>query len=117
MIRYFHLFFSSLIGNKIDFLAWRVWIGIWLFVLSLTVAAFQGSTLVKHVTKFTKDIFSALIALLFIFTAFNKLGKVFKSHPLEVSIIILNPTKRFLISVDNIAFCFSLQLWQFRLSM
>ena len=68
----------------IDFLAWRVWIGIWLLILSLIVAAFQGSILVKFFTKFTKDIFASLIALLFIVTAFEKLGAEFKAHPLQV---------------------------------
>ena len=67
-----------------DILAWRVWIGIWLLVLALVVAAFQGSILVKYFTKFTKDIFASLIALLFIYEAFNKLGKIFKKHPLQV---------------------------------
>ena len=70
--------------QQIDFLAWRVWIGIWLLILSLTVAAFQGSILVKYFTKFTKDIFASLIALLFIVTAFEKLGAEFKAHPLQV---------------------------------
>ena len=69
-----------------DILAWRVWIGIWLLVLALVVAAFQGSILVKYFTKFTKDIFASLIALLFIYEAFNKLGKIFKKHPLQVCI-------------------------------
>ena len=67
----------------IDFLAWRVWIGIWLLILSLIVAAFQGSILVKFFTKFTKDIFASLIALLFIVTAFEKLGAEFRAHPLQ----------------------------------
>ena len=44
---------------------------------------FQGSTLVKFFTKFTKDIFNALVALLFIYEAINKLGKIFKKHPLQ----------------------------------
>ena len=78
-------FADSLEWNGYDVLAWRVWIGIWLLVLALLVACFQGSILVKHFTKFTKDIFSSLIALLFIYEAFNKLGKIFKKHPLQVN--------------------------------
>lgn len=66
----------------IEFLPWRAWIGIWTLIIALVVAGFQGSTLVKHFTKFTKDIFAALVALLFIFEAFNKLFKIFKKHPL-----------------------------------
>ena len=70
--------------SEIDFLSWRLWIGIWLVILVLLIACFQGSILVKHISKFTKDIFASLIALLFIYEAFNKLGKIFKKHPLQV---------------------------------
>ena len=64
------------------FLPWRFWIGLWTFVIALSVAAFEGSTLVRFFTKFTKDIFAGLVALLFIYEAFNKLSKIFKAHPL-----------------------------------
>lgn len=65
-----------------QYLFWRVWIGIWTFVIALVVAGFQGSTLVRYFTKFTKDIFASLVSLLFIYEAFNKLSKIFKDHPL-----------------------------------
>ena len=64
------------------FLPWRFWIGLWTFVIALSVACFEGSTLVRFFTRFTKDIFAGLVALLFIYEAFNKLGKIFKAHPL-----------------------------------
>merc|ERR1712013_329112 len=66
-----------------QFLYWRVWVGIWTFIISLAVAGFQGSTLVRFFTKFTKDIFASLVSLLFIFEAFNKLVKIFRAHPLQ----------------------------------
>ena len=66
-----------------QFLSWRVWIGIWTFVISLVVAGFQGSTMVRFFTKFTKDIFASLVSLLFIYEAFNKLIKIFGKHPLQ----------------------------------
>ena len=65
-----------------QFLFWRVWIGVWVFIIALLVAGFQGSSLVRHFTKFTKDIFASLVALLFIYEAFNKLFKIFRAHPL-----------------------------------
>ena len=64
------------------FLPWRFWIGLWTFVIALSIAAFEGSTLVRFFTRFTKDIFAGLVALLFIYEAFNKLSKIFKAHPL-----------------------------------
>ena len=74
-------FSTTLLPDK--FLFWRVWIGIWVFIISMVVAGLQGSTLVRFFTKFTKDIFAGLVALLFIFEAFNKLVKIFRAHPLE----------------------------------
>ena len=82
------LFDEALVGfadnypDSIDYLPWRVWIGIWLVIIGLLVAMFQGSVMVRYFTKFTKDIFAGLVALLFIFEAFNKLAKIFKAHPL-----------------------------------
>jgi len=69
-----------------QFLYWRVWVGIWTFIISLVVAGFQGSTLVRYFTKFTKDIFAALVSLLFIYEALRKLFKIFKAHPLMGSV-------------------------------
>jgi anion exchange protein len=69
--------------QHIDFLAWRIWIGIWLLIFAIVVAFFQGSVLVKYFTKFTKEIFASLVSLLFIFEAINKLAKIFQSHPLQ----------------------------------
>jgi len=69
-------------GLGIDFLQWRVWIGIWLSVIAVVVAAFQGSVYVRYFSKFTKDIFASLVSLLFIISALKKLHKVFKAHPL-----------------------------------
>ncbi|XP_040568533.1 band 3 anion transport protein isoform X2 [Lepeophtheirus salmonis] len=70
-------------SNKIEFLPLRVWIGVWVFIISVVVAGFQGSTLVKHFTKFTKDIFASLVSLLFIYEAIRKIILTFGEHPLH----------------------------------
>jgi len=66
-----------------QFLYWRTWVGIWTFIISLVVAGFQGSTLVKYFTRFIKDIFASLISLVFIYEAVKKLSKIFNAHPLH----------------------------------
>ena len=81
------LFDEALYGfcmeKEINFLSWRIWIGIWLMIISLVVSMFQGSVLVKYFTKFTRDIYTALIGILYIYEAIRKLYKVFKAHPLR----------------------------------
>ena len=66
----------------VDYLSIRVWIGLWMIIISMFVSMFQGSLLVKYFTKFTKEIFSALVSLLYTFEALKKLYKIYATHPL-----------------------------------
>ena len=83
VLLYDEALFAFCDSNGVLVLPFRVWIGVWTFVIALLVALFQGSVLVKHFTKFTKDIFAALVSLLFIYESLKKLYKIFKSHPLQ----------------------------------
>ena len=51
----------------------RVWIGFWLILLVLVVVAFEGSFLVRYLSRYTQEIFSFLISLIFIYETFSKL--------------------------------------------
>uniref|UniRef100_A0A147BN19 Anion exchange protein n=3 Tax=Ixodes ricinus TaxID=34613 RepID=A0A147BN19_IXORI len=68
--------------NDIEFLAIRVWIGMWIAVLATLVVAFEGSALVRFFTRFTQEIFASLISLLYIYESFYKLYMIFVTHPL-----------------------------------
>ncbi|CAN7990661.1 unnamed protein product, partial [Ixodes hexagonus] len=68
--------------NDIEFLAIRVWIGMWIAVLATLVVAFEGSALVRFFTRFTQEIFASLISLLYIYESFFKLYMIFVTHPL-----------------------------------
>ena len=59
--------FTRSIG--IVFLPCRIWIAIWTAVIAVVFAGFQGSVLVKHFTRFTKDIFAGFVATVFIYEA------------------------------------------------
>ena len=63
-------------GNEIEYLTGRVWIGFWLIIIVVLMVAFEGSFLVRFVSRFTQEIFSFLISLIFIYETFSKLGKV-----------------------------------------
>lgn len=54
----------------------RVWIGFWLVLIVLAMVAFEGSFLVRFVSRFTQEIFAFLISLIFIYETFFKLIKV-----------------------------------------
>ncbi|XP_048416374.1 anion exchange protein 2-like isoform X2 [Stegostoma tigrinum] len=70
---------------KFNYLTGRVWIGFWLILIVFILVAFEGSFLVRFISRFTQEIFSILISLIFIYETFNKLFKIFKAHPLLAS--------------------------------
>ncbi|XP_065132605.1 anion exchange protein 2a isoform X1 [Paramisgurnus dabryanus] len=76
-------FYSFCRSSELEYLTGRVWIGFWLIVIVVLTVAFEGSFLVKFVTRFTQEIFSILISLIFIYETFFKLGKIFMDHPLQ----------------------------------
>ncbi|NXL17748.1 B3AT protein, partial [Setophaga kirtlandii] len=76
----FYTFCSS---NGLEYIVGRVWIGFWLILLVLVVVACEGSFLVRYLSRYTQEIFSFLISLIFIFETFSKLVTIFRHHPLK----------------------------------
>nr|8T6U_A Chain A, Band 3 anion transport protein [Homo sapiens]8T6U_B Chain B, Band 3 anion transport protein [Homo sapiens]8T6V_A Chain A, Band 3 anion transport protein [Homo sapiens]8T6V_B Chain B, Band 3 anion transport protein [Homo sapiens] len=76
-------FFSFCETNGLEYIVGRVWIGFWLILLVVLVVAFEGSFLVRFISRYTQEIFSFLISLIFIYETFSKLIKIFQDHPLQ----------------------------------
>uniref|UniRef100_A0A2K5YWV1 Anion exchange protein n=1 Tax=Mandrillus leucophaeus TaxID=9568 RepID=A0A2K5YWV1_MANLE len=76
-------FFSFCESNGLEYIVGRVWIGFWLILLVVLVVAFEGSFLVRFISRYTQEIFSFLISLIFIYETFSKLIKIFQDHPLQ----------------------------------
>ena len=68
--------------NGYSFLTVRVYVGIWIAIIALVVSAFEGSVYVRLFTRFTQEIFSALITLIYIVETAMKLIYVYGRHPL-----------------------------------
>ncbi|NWV12041.1 B3AT protein, partial [Ptilonorhynchus violaceus] len=79
--------------NGLEYIVGRVWIGFWLILLVLVVVACEGSFLVRYLSRYTQEIFSFLISLIFIFETFSKLVTIFKDHPLQRKYTVHNYTK------------------------
>lgn len=73
-----------------NFLMIRVYIGFWLSAIALTMAAFEGSAYVRLFTRFTQEIFSALITLIYLVETALKLVSTFKRHPLFAEYVYKN---------------------------
>uniref|UniRef100_A0A8C1AK94 Anion exchange protein n=1 Tax=Cyprinus carpio carpio TaxID=630221 RepID=A0A8C1AK94_CYPCA len=69
-------FFNFCKSQDIEYIVGRVWVGAWLVVIVVVIVAFEGSFLVRFISRFTQEIFSILISLIFIYETFAKLGRV-----------------------------------------
>nr|XP_020019452.1 band 3 anion transport protein isoform X2 [Castor canadensis] len=78
-------FYSFCESNNLEYIVGRAWIGFWLILLVVLVVAFEGSFLVRYISRYTQEIFSFLISLIFIFETFSKLIKIFQDYPLQES--------------------------------
>ncbi|KAK9396865.1 band 3 anion transport protein [Crotalus adamanteus] len=76
-------FYTFCTKNDFEYIVGRVWIGFWLILIVIVVVAFEGSFLVRYISRYTQEIFSILISLIFILETFFKLIKIFKEHPLK----------------------------------
>uniref|UniRef100_A0A8C2IX91 Anion exchange protein n=1 Tax=Cyprinus carpio TaxID=7962 RepID=A0A8C2IX91_CYPCA len=64
-------FFNFCKSQDIEYIVGRVWVGAWLVVIVVVIVAFEGSFLVRFISRFTQEIFSILISLIFIYETFT----------------------------------------------
>ncbi|KAI7803691.1 Solute carrier family 4 [Triplophysa rosa] len=83
-------FFQFCKSQGFEYIVGRVWVGMWLIVIVLIIMAVEGSFLVRFISRFTQEIFSILISLIFIYETFSDLIKIFKAHPLILNYPTLN---------------------------
>ncbi|KAG8006759.1 Band 3 anion exchange protein, partial [Nibea albiflora] len=83
-------FYAFCKAQEIEYVVGRIWVGMWLIVIVVIIVAVEGSFLVRFISRFTQEIFSILISLIFIYETFNKLIKIFKTHPLILNYEHLN---------------------------
>ncbi|KAK3791314.1 hypothetical protein RRG08_012501 [Elysia crispata] len=74
--------------NEWEFLPFRFWIGIWTAGILLVIVALDLSALVRYITRFTEESFASLIAVIFIYEAFKKLGEIAQDD----ARVMLNPS-------------------------
>lgn len=70
------------ITNELEFLTVRVYVGVWMAIIALAIACVEGSVLVRLFTRFTEEIFTGLISILYIVETFIKLYNYFERNPL-----------------------------------
>lgn len=64
---------------ELDFLPAYCWVGIWTSLILLILAATDASSVMRYFTRFTDDIFSALMSIIFIVEATNAIILIFQN--------------------------------------
>lgn len=52
-------------GHDLNYLEFRLWIGLWVGVILIILVALDASAFVCYITRFTEENFATLIALIF----------------------------------------------------
>lgn len=91
------LIFDQIVFNfcrihDIPFLEFRFWIGLWTALFMFLLVCCNTSAVTRLFTRFTKEIFTVLIALFFVYLAFRSLWDIHISYPYNEWIAY--PTKR-----------------------
>lgn len=67
-----------------DYLQFRLWVGVWTGIILLIIVAFDLSSLIQYITRFTEEGFAFLISAIFIQEAFTKLYNIVKVAPIHL---------------------------------
>lgn len=52
-------------SNGLNYLEFRLWVGLWIALILMILVATDASALVSYITRFTEDNFATLIACIF----------------------------------------------------
>lgn len=78
MLIYTMLLFRLCVDLKLPFLPTYAWVGLWSAGMTLLLAVTDASCLMRYFTRFTNEIFAALISLIFIYEAVTRLIEIFQ---------------------------------------
>ena len=69
------LFQTESVSEK-NYMPFRCWVGLWLFVICALTAVLELSFVLKYFTRFTEEIFAMLVSLIFCVSVIRNLIKV-----------------------------------------
>ncbi|NXY02748.1 S4A4 protein, partial [Pteruthius melanotis] len=77
------LLFSFSQDHSLDYLEFRLWIGLWVAFFGVVLVATDASHLVRYFTRFTEEGFCALISLIFIYDSLKKMLSLADAFPIN----------------------------------
>ena len=67
--------------TDLDYMPFRLWIGLWTTFYCLVLVVADCSALVRYFTRFTEESFATLIGLIFMYEGANKLFELAEQYP------------------------------------
>jgi len=90
ILAYTNIFYNMVTETlELEFLPCYFWCGVWFSIMTVLMAVFDVSCLMRFVTKFTEEIFSGLISMIFIVEAIKPAIKAFYTKDLDVALLQL----------------------------
>ncbi|KAM8974553.1 anion exchange protein 4 [Pelodytes ibericus] len=77
------LLYSFSKDYNLEYLEFRLWIGLWVAFYCLVLVASDASYLVQYFTRFTEESFCALISCIFIYDAIKKMMNLADQYPVN----------------------------------
>uniref|UniRef100_A0A8C5L6N6 Anion exchange protein n=1 Tax=Jaculus jaculus TaxID=51337 RepID=A0A8C5L6N6_JACJA len=77
------LLFDFSKANGLDYMEFRLWIGLHSAIQCLILVATDASFIIKYITRFTEEGFSTLISFIFIYDAIKKMIGAFRNYPIN----------------------------------
>ncbi|XP_031572132.1 electroneutral sodium bicarbonate exchanger 1-like isoform X2 [Actinia tenebrosa] len=84
MLVFEEIIYSFCQMSDLEYLPFRMWIGIWTMLFCFILVFTDASSYVCYFTRFTEECFATLIALIFIVEGFSKLWNVQTDHPIDI---------------------------------
>ncbi len=81
MLIFTGILYSYCQEHQLEFLTTYAWVGIWAAVTLVILAITDASCLMRFFTRFTDELFAALISLIFIYEAINSLIDIYHRVP------------------------------------
>lgn len=87
ILAYTVVLYNMCAALDLEFLPCYFWVGVWTALFTTLMAVTDTCCLMSHVTKFTEEIFSGLISLIFIVEAIKPIVKGFEEKGLEAALL------------------------------
>lgn len=81
------ILYALCVQYDVPFLPTAAWTGLWTMVFLWVLAATDASVLIRYFSRFTDEIFAALIALIFVVQACQDILAAFETHPHAVALL------------------------------